>query len=249
MIKTAIFVEGQTELVFVREYLPKWFTYEGVSLACYNLFKADADPMQPTKYAFPNSKATHHFQIANVGGDHSVLSRMLSRETRLRAQGFHRIIGLRDMYSEGYRKLSRQHQIDPKLNERFITGAEATFQAKAHKPDRMQLCWAIMETEAWLLGLYACFARKDPRLHPAKVQASLGLDLVRDDPETTYLHPAREVKRTLALADFRYDKPKGDINALMGYVLREDVATLLERDACQSFHTFHAAWQDDSAIE
>lgn len=38
MIKTAIFVEGQTELIIVREFLLKWFDY-GISLNCFNLFK------------------------------------------------------------------------------------------------------------------------------------------------------------------------------------------------------------------
>ena len=38
MVKTAIFVEGQTELIFVREYLLKLYGYNGVEVACFTLF-------------------------------------------------------------------------------------------------------------------------------------------------------------------------------------------------------------------
>ena len=37
--KLAVFVEGQTELIFVREFLKKWYNYDAnvVGFDCYNL--------------------------------------------------------------------------------------------------------------------------------------------------------------------------------------------------------------------
>ena len=39
MRKVAVFVEGQTELVFVRELLAKWYDYDSkkIGFSCYNL--------------------------------------------------------------------------------------------------------------------------------------------------------------------------------------------------------------------
>mgnify|MGYP002521790902 FL=1 len=37
--RLAVFVEGQTELVFVREFLKQWYGYDAgkIGFACYNL--------------------------------------------------------------------------------------------------------------------------------------------------------------------------------------------------------------------
>ena len=64
MKKIAIFVEGQTELIFVREYLLKQFEYQGIDLECRNLFKDEK--IQSAEYDFPNNEAEIHFQIINV---------------------------------------------------------------------------------------------------------------------------------------------------------------------------------------
>lgn len=150
MIKTAIFVEGQTELVFVREYLLKRFDYQNISLECYTLF-TDSD-FRPTEYRFPNESATHYFQIMNVGNDNAVLSRLLSREQYLWNVGFQQIIGLRDMYSKQYREEVRNAIIDDTLNQSFIEGSRATIDKRAKMPHKIHFHYAIMEAEAWILG-------------------------------------------------------------------------------------------------
>jgi hypothetical protein len=242
MKKTAIFVEGQTELIFVREYLLKWFQWTDIDLACYNLLRMSETAMQPTEYAFPNPSASQHFQVINVGGDNNVLSRMLMREAWLRNLGYSRIIGLRDIYSDAYRKASRGKVIQEVINQRFIEGARKTIEEKSDHPQDMHLCWAIMETEAWLLGLHACFERMDASLTPAHIETELGINLT-DDPETTYFHPANQVKQIFSLVGKGYDKSKGDINALMGHLDRPDFEALLGGPTCNSFQTFHQAWQ------
>jgi len=118
MIKTAIFVEGQTELIFVREMLLKMFGYQNISLECYTLF-TDSN-FNSTEYPFPNPEAEYYFQIINVGNDASVLTRMLRRQRQLFKSGFSKIIGLRDMYSREYRKLSKGAEINQELNQKFI---------------------------------------------------------------------------------------------------------------------------------
>jgi|GEM_PF-2368646 len=56
MVKTAIFVEGQTELILVREFLLRYFEYQDVSLQCFSL--ASGGNMENARYDFPLDEAS-----------------------------------------------------------------------------------------------------------------------------------------------------------------------------------------------
>jgi len=99
MKKIAIFVEGQTELITVREFLLREFDYT-VKIECRTLFKPGKFNKAP--YDYNSSDAEFHFQIVNVGNDTAVLQRILEREKHMWNSGYEKIIGLRDMYSQIY---------------------------------------------------------------------------------------------------------------------------------------------------
>ena len=231
MIKTAIFVEGQTELVFVRELLLKVFEYQRIALECYTLFTDSS--FIPAEYAFPNQEAEYFFQVINVGNDQSVLSRILRREEYMRHEGFVRIIGLRDMYSRQYREEAQNHKIDPILNQKFIVGARAQI-----KSTNTYFSFAIMEVEAWLLGLRKVFAKMDERLTAEFIEEKLGFNLDTIDAEEAFFHPANQVNDLFGLIGKHYNKSKGDINAIVSHIAREDYFELLESDKCASFKEF-----------
>ncbi|SEW40281.1 protein of unknown function [Chitinophaga sp. YR573] len=232
MTKTAIFVEGQTELIFVRELLLKVFEYQNISLECFTLF-TDVN-FHATEYAFPNEHADHYFQIINVGSDQSVLTRILKREPQMKNAGFERIIGLRDMYSGEYRNLVKNQKIDDKINQKFIEGHRSQI-----KSDNIFFSFAIMEIETWLLGLRKSFERMDNRLTPAFIHQHLGFDLNVDDPENIFFHPADNVEEIFKLVGQKYSKSKGDINALVSHIEKDDYLELLGSDKCQSFKEFY----------
>ena len=95
MNKIAIFVEGQTELIFTREYLNLLYCYN-VSINCLKLQAGNTTPV-PYSYNPPN--AEYEFYIYMVQNDVKVLSAMKEKESILYKQGFSKVIGLRDMYS------------------------------------------------------------------------------------------------------------------------------------------------------
>jgi hypothetical protein len=231
MIKTAIFVEGQTELIFVRELLLKVFGYQGIALECYTLF-TDSN-FNPTEYAFANQEAEYFFQIINVGNDQSVLTRILRREKFMWNAGFSCIIGLRDMYSREYREEAQNHKIDPAINQKFIDGARGQI-----KSANIHFSFAIMEVEALLLGLRKVFAKMDAKLTPAFIAENLKFDLESLDPEDAFFHPANEVAAIFGLIGRNYNKSKGDINAIVSFIAREDYFELLESERCDSFKEF-----------
>ena len=102
-----------------------------------------------------------------------------------------------------------------------------------------------MEVEAWLLGLYTCFEGVDSVLTSTYIQEKLGINLEDNDPETTYFHPATEVKRIMELAGRSYGKSKGDINSIMGCLNRENFTELLALPKCGTFNIFHSACSED----
>ena len=199
-MKTAIFVEGQTELVFVREYLLKEFDYQNIAIECYTLF-TDSN-FHPTEYAFPNNTATYHFQIINVGNDNAVVSRILRREKYLWNAGFSRIIGLRDMYSKSYRETVKEvGVIDVDLNEEFKRSTKEQIVNSAEKPSQIDFTFAIMEAESWVLGFHNCFEKINPLLTVRHIEEHLGFNLEEINPETTFFHPAKIMEQIYDLAN------------------------------------------------
>jgi hypothetical protein len=241
-MKTAIFVEGQTELVFVREYLLKRFEYQAIGIECYNLFRDDN--LNYTDYSFPDSveerSNIHNFyQIINVGNDNAVITRILNREKYLWNVGFSRIIGLRDMYSKSYRELLNEvGKIDFDLNEEFRQSTKEQIIQKAEKPNQIDFSFAIMEAESWVLGFHNCFEKINPLLTVSYIEQHLGFDLEKINPEITFFHPAKTMEQIYELANEIYKKSKGNIEAIMASLQKEDFEQLKKSNKCSSFGTF-----------
>lgn len=235
MRKTAIFVEGQTELIFVREYLLRFFEYQNIDLECRTLFSDGK--FGSTEYDFPNSHAEFHFQIINVGGDTAVLSRLLKREKYLRQAGYEKIVGLRDMFTEEYQKLSGR--VDTEINAKFLAASKKAIESRATQPERISLCFATMETEAWMLGMFELLERTDEKLTPDFIQENLGIDLKVTDPETHFYQPSKDLDDIFQLIGKRYTKKKGDVEAIANVSEKADYENLLEKSVCSTFNQFH----------
>jgi hypothetical protein len=95
-----------------------------------------------------------------------------------------------------------------------------------------------MEVEAWLLGLFKCFEKMNGQLTPEFIEQHLGFNLVVIDPEEQFFHPAQNVANIFGLVGKQYRKSKGDINAIVSYIQREDYIELLDGNKCTSFKTF-----------
>lgn len=117
--KLAVFVEGQTELIFVREFLKQWYSYDSnaVGFDCYNLL---ANEFCDTAYKYGSEDSENYFFLVNVGNDRSVLSSIIGRMMFLQNKGFQLVIGLRDMYSTQYIKDAGKREIVEVVNQQHI---------------------------------------------------------------------------------------------------------------------------------
>ncbi|MFK7796472.1 MAG: hypothetical protein AB8E82_03385 [Aureispira sp.] len=226
MRKIAVFVEGQTELIFTRELILKCYEWQNVQLECYSLFN-DAD-LNTEDYPFSNPNASIYYQLLNIGNDKKVLSSILKREKYLFSnnQAFDKIIGLRDMYSKEYRELTTNHTISPELNQRFIDSHKTTIEARAAQPNKIAFQFSIMELEAWFLGMDELIFRVEDTLTNEALIHKLEMDLVAIDPENTIFNPAKRLNAILELAGSGYNKKKDEVNTWMGHIAKEDFCVL-----------------------
>lgn len=235
-MKIAVYVEGQTELIFVREFLLKWYDYNisRVGIRCFEL--RDVEPGHQTEYPFGDKNAERFYTIVNVGCDTRVLSKALDNASLCRNCGYDKVIALRDMYSDNYKSVQPNRAIDPAINARFITRAQKTISEKGF--DDYVFChFAIMEVEAWLLGM-GWFLES---IHPSLTKQSLSKHLnfnLDNDPETTEYHPETCLKKICKYVGSDYDKHAHEVNAIMSHISKADFEKLLTLDKCDSFKKF-----------
>ncbi|MGB0838546.1 MAG: hypothetical protein ACPGXL_00325 [Chitinophagales bacterium] len=249
MKKIAVFVEGWGELIFTRELLLKCFEWQDICVECYSLF--NDKNLNPVQYSFPNQNASVYYQIINIGTDTKVLSSILKRESYLFStnQNFDKIIGLRDMFSKDYKTIVQSNKIDPKINQKFIDGSIRSILANAKNPKKISFHFAIMELEAWFLGMKGFFTKLHPDLTNAKIKAALNVDLEEIDPETAIFHPAPLIKKILQLVGKDYTKKQIEVNAFMGKIIKADFKALFESEKCATFTEYCKALGIDTLLQ
>jgi len=236
MIKSVIFVEGQTELIVTREFLLKFFEYAEIEIECYKLIVDNN--AKKVSFDYLNPSAKFHFQIINVGNDKSVLSAIFRREKHLLKNNYTKIIGLRDMYSKEYNEFA--NEIKTEIISKFITNTNEQIVNFESDID-IRFHYAIMEIEAWFLAISQLFQRYDSRLSNEHIYNRLALNLFACNPETDLFHPSKQVEKILNLIGVKYDKSKSIVEAIVGAITKDDIKELLESNKCKSFRDY---WQD-----
>jgi hypothetical protein len=210
-----------------------------VNIECTTLFKPSE--FNKTPYDYPQETCDYYeflFQIINVGNDNAVLQRILKREEYIWNAGYEKIIGLRDMYSRAYREDS-PNKIDDAVTQKFIEGFRKTIQNRAQFPEKIMMCFAIMEIEAWFLAMYKVFEKLDSRLTVDYIKEQTDIDLEHADPETEFFHPADQMEIICRLAGMGYDKHKGDIEAIAACLEKDDYQDLFKNNKCNAFKKFY----------
>lgn len=241
MKRVVIFTEGRTELIFVRELLLRIIDNNDLSFDCLEL---KAGKSLPFPYKQTSPTAIIHFQIISVGNDESVLSEIKNRCSNFTNQGVE-IIGLRDMYSEAYKKFS--NQIDQRVINDIRVSHENIVRQIAHN-ELIHLFFAIMEVEAWFLAMYRIFERIDASLTVENIRRQLNYDLESDDPENTYFHPAVQLSQILRLIGRDYKKHQSDVLGIVSQITEEDIRDLINTNFCSSFTPFHAELQREYLV-
>ncbi|MDU9047629.1 MAG: DUF4276 family protein [Candidatus Electrothrix sp. Rat3] len=234
MRKIAIFVEGQSEQIFVRNIL---YHISGNVSFSFECIKIHGGIDRNVPYAVRNHDSQIFFLIINVENDSKVLSFIKEREKALFEKGYNRIIGLRDMYSLEYRKRSKD-KIDLNINENFIKAHDKII-CSMSSPENINFFFSIMEFEAWLLGMHTIFEKIDDRLSVELIQRKLDILLDQVDPETAFFHPAAVLDKIFNLVDMSYNKKYDDLESITSKIELDDIAKLVNSGGCLSFASFY----------
>ena len=233
MRRICVFVEGQTELIFVREFLLKWYHYSDVCIRCFHL---RAGHYETAEYDFGNLEASNTYQIIDVGNDNMVLSIMIKRAEKLISTGFNLVIGLRDMYSQAYRLKSST--INEAITKSFIETANSTLKESvpASIHSQISIHYAIMEVESWILALSNALQRANPEL-TREVMRKVGV-LPAFRIEREIFHPAETLDVLMRKCGKSYDKHKDQVNSIIAAFTKEDFIYLYKSNASQSYNKF-----------
>jgi len=142
------------------------------------------------------------------------------------------------MYSKEYREAAKSQGIKEEINQKFIDRHYSTIQTIAENPDKIDFHFAIMELEAWFLGIKDLFLDFDKTLTNEKIKTKLNINLYDTDPEKEIFHPASLINNIMKLIDDSYDKKKGEVNKFMGRISKEDFNALFESNKCETFNQF-----------
>jgi hypothetical protein len=185
----AIFVEGQTELIFVERLLFEIVDYQGLRIVRETQHGGFYHEIGVR--GAPPANACHNVLLVNCACDGKVLSAIEERAKKLRNAGYDRIIGLRDIHPRPTHELEEIYEL--------------TANRLVSMPLPCKLVFAVREIEAWFLADTEHFGHYNPLLTPAFIQQKIGVDVAQQDVEQIP-HPAELLKKIYNLVGGTYDK-------------------------------------------
>ena len=185
----AIFVEGQTELIFVERLLFEMFGYQGLRI--------ELEEQHGGLYheigvrGAPPGNACYNVLLVNCACDGKVLSAIEERANKLRNAGYDRILGLRDIY--------------PAPSDELEEIYELTTSRLVSMPLPCKLVFAIREIEAWFIADTEHFGHYNPLLTSAFIQQEIGVNVAQQDVEQIP-HPSELLRKIYNLVGGTYGK-------------------------------------------
>ncbi len=192
MKKLAIFVEGQTEQIFVKKLLEEIAGHKNIEI---NVRAKDANQNRRitsvNMASLANQSIQYYVLIYNCCNDDALVSDISDQYTSLMNDGYSKVIGLRDVY--------------PKFTISEIDKLERGLTFSLRGKDFAKVILAVMETEAWFLSEWKHFAKISPILTPETIYEKLGFNPQTDDMEER-LNPAEDLKQVYQLGGKSYQK-------------------------------------------
>ena len=191
MSRIAIFVEGQTEKIFVERFLQEYLGGCQIEIEFQKRLGKTLTKVTGIRH---NPFAEYHFSIIDMTGDSNVFSALYERAEQMMQRGYAYLLGVRDVYPQYTRdKIPIILRDLRKLFSRFSFG------------DRLKPIFAIMEIEAWFLADYKVFSRINSSITPEFVKKQLNIDLLQTNPQS-YEHPSSIVNKIFNLFGETYKK-------------------------------------------
>lgn len=195
MKKLAIFVEGATEVAFLKRLLCELMDARKLRIESFKATGGNRTPRTITRVqASAQSPAqTFYVQVVDAGTDNRVASDIRENYDGLVRSGFETIIGIRDVYPVPRADLSNLRR-------------GLTFKLRT-KPIEVIFVLGVMETEAWFLAEHTHYQRIHPNLGIDRIRRAVLFDPSVDDMQLRNL-PHDDLHNIYALEGLAYKKSR-----------------------------------------
>ena len=198
MNRLAIFVEGQTEQVFVEKLLKEIAGKSRLRIEIRRAFggRKYQRTFSRVKVSGAESGQEYFTLIVDCGADNRVKSDIRENYQNLTERGYSAIIGIRDVHPVPRDDMSKLrhglHWLMPKdpIEVLFVLG--------------------VMEIETWFIAEHTHFTRISDALTMQCIKAALGFDPSVDDIQLRD-RPSTDLETIYSLADLDYDKSKATV--------------------------------------
>lgn len=203
--KLAVFVEGQTEQIFIERLITEIASAREVTFV--RLQATGGRPPTPRQFIALSGHNQQHpatryyVQIVDSHTDNRVVSDIRDTQASLARAGFDAVLGIRDVYPV------------PRASIPTMRAATAAALSGAALP--VDLVLAVMEVEAWFLGEHNHFARIGAGIPIADIMSYLGFDPSTQNMEGR-AHPAEDLHEAYKLVGCAYHKTAAHIQRTVG---------------------------------
>lgn len=201
MKKAAIFVEGHTELAFIRRFVIEIAGSKNIAIKDTGSGSAQ-NQSQIRILSEPGEPRASRFFILihNSSGDSRVLSDMRDQAESLRRAGYAMMAGLRDVRPKSRDQIGKIRS------------------ASAHHLQRLEpvatMILAVMEIEAWFLAEHTHFLKIHNKLTPSYIKEKLGFD-PKDEDMSSRDRPSNDLRAVYGLAGMSYDKRAHEVSQVV----------------------------------
>lgn len=203
----------------------------------FDCFRISGKRNERVRYTYGDKNSEIYIVMLNVGNDESVITAVQDRKKGLKEKGF-QIIALRDIYSEEYLRQAGRC-MKQSVVERMIRLKEEQFDKSTHG-SQASLHFAVMEVEAWYLGMYKLLEEIHSTLTADFVESETGFKLADLDPQSEFVHPSSFLHRLLRLVGDRYKKDLNDAERFASRVTLEHLQTATGGGRCSHLKQFLA---------
>jgi hypothetical protein len=200
--KLAIFVEGQTEQIFIEKLLLEIVGHKRISIGIFKVIGGKSNRQIITVNPGNHDK-DYYVLLYDCGSDSQVLSDIRKQYGSLVKNGYVKFIGIRDLYPKSLNELSQFETSIKAFLKQFIQGTIP-----------VAICLAVMEVEAWFLAEWNHFLKIDTSLTPEFIEKNCGLNPEIVDVEQR-THPSQDLDDIYRLVNRKYDKDSQGVKDLV----------------------------------
>jgi len=219
MKRIAIFVEGQTEQIFIHKLVREILGEDKVSIIMKRSLGGAKIPKQEIVRGASFSRSPDYYVLINdCGADNRVKSEIIENLDNLSEKGYKYIIGVRDLYplhENDYLRLEKGMNFLPKKYGLFR--------------DIMKIIIIIQEVETWFLAETNHYKKVDKRLNGPFINKYLGFNPFTMDV-THRRHPSKDLNDIYRLVGKSYTKRHWQVEKLVNKLDFENVMRNLKYD-------------------